>query len=266
MYDIPFVRFAAPCAILYLFFYFLIVNPPMDQTDSANQIPPEEAQALRQKGLRLMEAKQFEDALEPLTKLHLASPDSHIYHHDLAEVFHALGNYEEEVKMWELYMVHSPVPGDGCPQISEAYRALGKLDEVMKSTKRCFDFEPTNADMIFFYAHELERRGQTAQARQLYEKGRALAPNYPDINVGLARTRSASGQDAEAKKLVDEVLKTRPDNVDALVAAGLIYARMGQRAPAIQFLRHARVLAPAYREVETLLAGVMRNRYVRQMQ
>ena len=59
------------------------------------------------------------------------------------------------------------------------------------------------------------------------------------------------------------MLKYRPDNVDALVAAALIHARAGQRGAAIQFLRHARELAPNYREIDTLLSGVSRNLEVR---
>jgi tetratricopeptide (TPR) repeat protein len=153
-------------------------------------------------------------------------------------------------------MLHSPIPGDGCPQIAESYRAQGMEAETLKAMQRCYDFEPSNADSIFFYAHELERQGQPAKARALYEKGHALSPNYPDIAVGLARTQSVAGDNRSAHTLILEVLKRRPDNVDALLAAGLIASRMGDYPSARRYLEHGRTLQPDYKELETVLAHV----------
>lgn len=260
MYDIPFVRFALPVVALYLFFYFLVVNPLVLE-ETTGKILPDEAQQMRQIALLLLEKKKFQEALEPLQTLHEAFPDSHIYQRDLAEIHHALGEYAEEAAMWELFLQHSPTPVEACPQISNAYEVLGKKEDAFRATRKCYEYDVTNSDSIFFYAHELERRGRTKEARDLYAKGHNLAPEYPDISIGLARTLSSSGQNQQARKLIDEVLRKRPDNVDALVAAGLIYARTGQRATAMRHLRQARKLSPGYREVEVLLAGVNRNLY-----
>lgn len=260
MYDIPFVRFALPVVALYLFFYYLVVNPLVLEENSG-KILPEEAQQMRQIALLMMERKKFQEALEPLQTLHEAFPDSHIYQRDLAEIHHALGEYAEEAAMWELFLQHSPTPVEACPQISHAYLAMGKREDAFRATRKCYEYDTTNSDSVFFYAHELERRGQTDEARQLYAKGHELAPEYPDISIGLARTLSSSGQNQQARKLIDMVLKKLPGNVDALVAAGLIYARGGQRATALRLLREARKLSPGYREIDTLLAGVNRNLY-----
>ena len=262
MYDIPFVRFALPVTALYLFFYYLVVNPLVLEEQSG-KILPEEAQQMRQIALLMMERKKFQEAREPLQTLHEAFPDSHIYHHDLAEVHHALGEYAEEAAMWELFLQHSPTPVEACPQISNAYEALGKREDAFRATRKCWEYDTTNSDSIFYYAHELERRGRTEEARDLYAKGHEVAPEYPDISVGLARTLSSTGQNQQARKLVDAVLKKSPNNVDALVAAGLIYARAGLRPSALRYLREARKLSPGYREVEVLLAGINRNLYAK---
>ena len=70
-------------------------------------------------------------------KLHKEFPDSHIYQYDLAEIQHALKRYKDESAMWELFMQHSPIPGDGCPQIGESYRAQGMEAETLKAFHLC---------------------------------------------------------------------------------------------------------------------------------
>lgn len=262
MYDIPFVRFSVPCVLLYLFYWFLMVNPPVLE-ENTGKILPDEAQQMRQIALLRMEKKKYKEALEPLQALHDAFPDSHIYQRDLAEVHHALGELEEEAKMWELFLQHSPTPVEACPEISDVYKALGKEDAAFDATRRCYEYDPTNSDMIFFYAHALELRGRALQARELYEKGHAVAPTYPDINIGLARTQSATGQESKARKTIDEVIRKQPDNVDALVAAGIVYSRAGLRASALRFLRQARQLSPGYSEIDALMASVQRSLHSR---
>jgi tetratricopeptide (TPR) repeat protein len=256
MLDIPFLRFSVPCAILYIFFYVLVINPPIEDDDRRQGLSPEDVRVLRWKGSTLMDAGQFQEAEEIYVKLHKEFADNAVYSADLAKIRHAQKRYDEESALWEDYIQHSPTPVEGCPAIGESYRAAGDRAKTLDAMKRCWEFEPTNSDMIFFYALELERNGEKKHANELYLKGHQRSPDYSDMTVGLARTELSLGRQAEARKLVMQALDGSPDNPDALLEAGIILARAGDKQAARRYLQHGVEVSPNYVEMRTALAAL----------
>jgi len=98
--------------------------------------------------------------------------------------------------------------------------------------------------------------GQKQSAHDLYVKGHEVSPKYSDITVGLARTEMSVGKIREAKKLILEALERTPDNPDALLAAGIILARAGDRAAARKYLQHGVEVSPDYDELRDALASL----------
>jgi tetratricopeptide (TPR) repeat protein len=256
MLDIPFLRFSIPCAILYVFFYMLVVNPPVEEDDRHAGLSPEDVQVLRWKGASLMESQQYQEAEEVYLKLHKEFADNAVYSGELAKIRHSQKRYEEEAALWEEYVLHSPTPVEGCPQIGEAYRAAGDNPKALDALKRCWEYEPTNSDMILFYALELEHHGDEKLAHDLYVKGHEVSPHYSDITVGLARTNLHMGRSAEARALILQALERTPDNPDALLAAGIIFSRSGDKAAARRYLQHGVEVSPTYDEMRVALAAV----------
>jgi tetratricopeptide (TPR) repeat protein len=255
MLDIPFLRFAVPTAILYIFYYMLVVNPPIEE-DGHRGLSPEDVRVLRWKGAALMESKSYDEAEDVYVKLHKEFADNSFYSGELAKIRHSQRRYEEEAAMWEDYMQHAPVPVEGCPQIGVAYRLNGQDDKALDAMKRCWEYEPTNSDMILFYALELEHNGEKKHANELYAKGHVVSPHYSDITVGLARTDLSMGHTAEARKLILEALERSPDSADALLAAGIILSRCGDKAGARRYLEHGVEVSPDYSEMRTALAAM----------
>ena len=256
MLDIPFLRFAVPCTILYIFFYMLVINPPVEEDERRNGLSPEDVRVLRWKGAEMIEAKHYVEAEDAYMRLHKEFADNSFYTSELARIRHAQKRFDEEAVFWEDYMQHAPVPVEGCPQIGQAYRYAGDQEKTLDALKRCWEFEPTNSDMILFYALELEHQGQKRQARDLYLKGHQVSPRYADITVGLARTEAATGKITDAKKLIMEALERTPDNPDALLAAGIILSRSGDRVGARKALEHGLEISPDYDEMRDALLSL----------
>ena len=256
MLDIPFLRFAVPCTILYIFFYMLVINPVVEEDEQRGGLSPEDVRALRWTGAEMMESKHYPEAEEAYTRLHKEFADNASYSGELAKIRHVQKRYEEEAAFWEDYMQHAPVPVEGCPQIGQAYRASGDAEKTLDAMKRCWEYEPTNSDMILFYALELEHQGQKRVAHDLYLKGHQVSPRYSDITVGLARTEASVGKIGQARKLILEALERSPDSSDALLAAGIILARAGDRAAARRYLEHGVEVSPDYDEMRDALASL----------
>ena len=259
--DIPFFRFALPIAILYFYWNILVANPWIEEAadTNPNALSVTKSQELLATSKKLVQAGQLREALAPSLQLYKAFPENYIYIQELARIYDSLGQYADSAPMWDRFLQYSPTPIDGCPMAGFAYENMGEPDEAFKAHERCWKFEPTNSDLIFFYARALERKGEYKRAAELYEQGMKRASDYPDLRIGLARAQLQTGQFAPARKNLALVLESRPDNTDALVASGLLYARLGLVKAAVQELEHAHRMSPGYKEAEVLL-GQLRMR------
>jgi Flp pilus assembly protein TadD len=76
------------------------------------------------------------------------------------------------------------------------------------------------------------------------------------MTVGLARTELSLGRQAEARKLVMQALDGSPDNADALLEAGIILTRAGDKQAARRYLQHGVEVSPNYEEMRTALAAL----------
>jgi putative thioredoxin len=81
-------------------------------------------------------------------------------------------------------------------------------------------FLPTESDRDAVEAEQLEKAGQTDEAKALYEKILQMAPNHPRALLGLARILTAAGEDDRALDLLEKVPVTDParKTADPLIA------------------------------------------------
>jgi len=257
---IPFLRFALPLAVLYLYYRLLVLDPWIEQPDrtgdaAGSSLTPDEARALVDRSKSLLAEKHYEQALPPMIRLNRAFPENHIYIEELANTYASLGRFADESRMWEQYLQYAPVPSEACPQIGIAYDNQSRPDAAENAFQRCYQAEP-NADNILYYAHALERKGDYARAGDLYRQGLKRAPNYPDLRLGLARIDLFQGRRAEALQRALAVLDRSPDNVDGLLVAGMACARLGEVRRAREYLQHGLRLSPNYRDLQIALAGL----------
>jgi len=256
--DIPFIRFAFPALILYLFWYAFVLNPYMDEAAEENAdghtLSVTATQEMLALSRKLVREKRLQEALAPLSRLHEAYPENQVYLQQLAETYDGLGRYQESAKMWEGYLQYSPTPLEGCPQVAQAYDKAGMAKEAFNAFERCWNLDKDYSDSILFYAHALELDGQFKKALELYQRGVNLSPTYTDLILGLARMELRAGKVASARGRIDKVLPGHPNYSDALLTAALIYSAQGEKRQAIQFLEHAHEISPNYKDVNLILA------------
>jgi tetratricopeptide (TPR) repeat protein len=256
--DIPFIRFAFPTLILYLFWWGFVLNPYLDEAAEekadGHSLSVAATQEMLAQSRLLIKASRLQDALIPLNRLHEAYPENQIYLQQLAETYDGLHRYPESAKMWEGYLQYSPTPLEGCPQIGQAYDKSGLPAESRNAFERCWKIDQDYSDSILFYAHALELDGQFKKALELYQHGVKLNPGYTDLILGLSRMEVRNGMAAAARPRVDKVLLSYPNYTDALLTAGLVYSATGDKRGAIRLLEHAHELSPDYKDVTLILA------------
>jgi tetratricopeptide (TPR) repeat protein len=262
MMDIPFVRFSFPLLILYLIYRAIVVEPYIPEVaeeETSATLNAKETRRLLAEARDLQAANRFPEAIVPLSRLYTMNPENHLYIQQLAEIYHRLENYPREVQMWEQFLIHAPLPIEGCPQIGQAYLSQGLRKEATHAFERCLAIDEQNSDSLFFFGHALETEGQFERAAALYRRGLKTSPHYPDLILGLARIQVRRGELAEARRAVQGVLQRSPDTVDALLVAGLIAWRSGETAQAKRYLERGMLIEPSYQDLRVILNHVLRQ-------
>jgi len=252
-------RVGLPSLALPVFYWALFVPPGSGSGVGTPGPKLEQLRLLRTDSESLIHAGKFEQALEPALQLTAAEPGNHSYLRNLAQIYNGLGRFADEARTWELFEESAPVPIEACPQIGIAYLKQARVEEALRALEHCYELDKENADSIFYLALTWERKGDSQRAAELYRKGLAVAPDYVDLQVGLARTDLHLGKSKEARQAAEQVLTREPSNVDALLVAGLASWRTGDRQTARDYLEKGARLAPADADFSTALASIAKE-------
>jgi tetratricopeptide (TPR) repeat protein len=223
---------------LLVFYAWAIFMPRADASGSADEL-----RALAERSRTLLQAGRHADALAPALTLREAHPANLVYLKQLATIYGQLGRSREEAEAWESFVASAPSPEEACPYIADAYVRQGLVKASVDAFERCLVFDPDNPDAMLSLARAIER-GEPPRARALYERGLAIAPNYQDLRLGLARLDLREGRLREAREAAAIVIAGRPDDADALLVAGLAYQREGNLVEARKALERGTHLAP----------------------
>ena len=240
--------------VVALFYLGMLFKPWVHTASPPKPMTAEESSKLWEQCNALFRQGNYQEALPGVLKLHEQYPGNHIYIEMAAEIYDHIGRYDQEAEFWEQYFDRAPNPVTACPQIGQAYAKQGKEKEALAAFERCLARDPENSDSIFFLAHALELAGQTTQAEELYRQGIKIAPDYADLQLGLARIWLRQGRVAEATQVALKVLRKSPQNVDALLVAGLGFQREDNLPRARQYLEEGVKLSDGYLDFHFALA------------
>lgn len=108
-------------------------------------------------------------------------------------------------------------------------------------------------------AVECHKSGNTAQAKDIYEKIIRVNPNHQDANHLLGVIAGQEGNHERAVKLIQKALQLCPDFPEADNNIGTAYKALGQTDKAIEHYQRAISAKPDYADAYTNLANLLRQ-------
>ncbi len=247
-------RLLVPAVILIPFFCIINYWHVLPGETSAESL--DQRMAIAGQAASALSAKRWDEARRDYEVLVKDSPDDPIYWNALGEIYHQQGDLNNEVRALGKVWDKSPTPIDACPRLPLGYQRLGRTNEAFEAARRCYDLDQKHTDSIFALAWIHERRQEWKESRELYEKGLVLAPQYADMQIGLARIELFHGSNSKAISFARAALKQNSRQPDALLVLGMAYRASGQLAEAARALEQALQIAETYPDVHLVLGGV----------
>lgn len=173
-----------------------------------------------------------------------------IYWIHLAEAYHQLGEFEEELATARRTQALFPAERDGMLMEIRALTGLGRIDELAALLRREADTDPFPAALLRRAAHELRAHGYRQLADSLLRQ--SLLPDLLPSGsaarspLALAGTRLALGDLAEAAALLDTLALRLPDDLAVNGLRGVLAAMRGDAAAAERFSDRIAVLDLPY--------------------
>lgn len=109
-------------------------------------------------------------------------------------------------------------------------------------------------------AGEYRAAGALDEAIAQYERALELRPGYADVRLALARAMTERGRHAEASRELDEVLRARPEWLDAMLLRGLTAYLQGDLGTADAVWSAAAARHPEEPRVEIYRSMLARRR------
>ncbi|HZH09763.1 MAG TPA: tetratricopeptide repeat protein [Microvirga sp.] len=164
--------------------------------------------------------------------------------------------------------------------VSPAQSQEASTNTIERLTQEA-EAEPGNSDVQVRLGFALMRERRFDEARRVFEKALALAPNYHDARMGLARIaffqgkfdaaekelkelRERAPDNAEAKELAEQVERARaaqarrgPAEAERLARQGTNDYRAGRIARAVRTLSRAAALDPDNSDIQVQLGSAL---------
>eukprot|EP00752_Nemacystus_decipiens_P002121 g2024.t1 len=131
--------------------------------------------------------------------------------------------------------------GDALDLYTKDYR---KVVELANTAYENTTAPEIKAESCYLKARVHHAMGNLNEARLLYDEACHLWPQFPLAQYGMAQMLVNEGNIEPAVKALDAVLAEEPDNEEALVLLGVLYAKHKQRLPALSKFKRALELNP----------------------
>lgn len=174
----------------------------------------------------LIKANRLEEAYQQLQFIGVTRPDDELYKEKLAFVTETRAKtYKENLDNAKTRLITNPADKDAIKMVAEYYEYLAEYDSAMVMLDQYFEQNPEEKDAALRYkwARISAWSREFDKAIDITDKLLQESPNNLDYQLFRAQVSIWINRDIDlSKQYLNNVLKTRPDNVQALVSMGSV--------------------------------------------
>lgn len=206
------------------------------------------------RGLRLLRAGQYAEAVAEYEKAVQLNPQAVTAHANLINLYGKLGQIEKAEEHYREATARDPDHAPAHFNLGVIRLGAQRHEEAAEAFRRAVDTDPYYADAYLNLGIVLEQQGWTEQALAQYQRAVTHSPNYREAHYRLGLLLTARGQGEPAiehltKSLEAEEASTTPWRLRSLAIA---YGKAGKYDLARSTLQRARKAAERAQNGELL--------------
>ncbi len=240
-----------------------VAPPAPADTGPVRSDPPPEALARFGRSVLHEYQAEHDAAIEQALAAVAADPDSERLNGRAAALLLRRGRVDEAKDLIERWIQRRPDDAIRIQWLARVYRAVGRLDEAVATSRRALATNPANADIVAEYADLLIRRGEGEKALRLLQEASSTA--RPAISllraVQMYLIWAEARERPEARETTAALLKPIGERFDldaaAALALGHLYRRIEKTEEAFAAFDRAAALDPENDEA-ALFAALMK--------
>ncbi len=164
----------------------------------------------------------------------------------LGMIYHALGRHDDALRSVRRGLVRDrEIPQGVLDQVSLAL-AVNDVTGMEEEIQRALAVQPDYPDLQLALARTRRAQGRVEDARESYRRALALRPGYDPAVLELAAVELALGHAATAEELLADLVARHPDWPDAQAQLGRVRLLRGDAVGAEAPLRAAVAANPLY--------------------
>ena len=192
-----------------------------------------------------MDLAQYDKALESFRQVTRLEPDNPIGYENIGTAYFRQGRYEECVPAYEKALVLQPYYLT-YSNLGTAFFYLKQYDKAVKTFEKAVELQPNDAITVGNLADALRWSSQRDRARPTYDKAIALAYKELQVNprdattVGmLALYYAKVGNDANALEFIKRARALDRNDLGLVYAEAVVHTLAGRRDEALRSLERA---------------------------
>jgi tetratricopeptide (TPR) repeat protein len=216
----------------------------------ALELAPNSDEAYRNLGDAYFSSGQSEEAIAAYQKAAGANPYFWINHTSLGDAYLRLGDNAKALPEFQKVIEIASDNPMGYEGLGMVYLREGKWGEAVPQFTKALDIAPdsptySNLGTAYFFLKNYD------QATKMYEKAVAMTPNDEQLQGNLGDAYRWSGHSDQAAaaygkaiSLAFQELQVNPRSAPIMGDLGLLYAKKGDAANALQYTNQARAISP----------------------
>jgi serine/threonine protein kinase/Flp pilus assembly protein TadD len=216
----------------------------------ALELAPNSDEAYRNLGDAYRRGGQSDEAIAAFQKAVAANAYYWLNHQALGNAYWELGDTAKALPEYEKVIAIAPDSPMGYEGIGSAYLREGKWGEAIPQYQKALSLSPdsptySNLGTAYFWLRRYD------ESVKMYEKATEMTPNNEELfgNLGDAYRWSGHSDQAAAAygkaiSLAFQELQVNPRSASIMGDLGLLYAKKGDAANALQYTNQARAISP----------------------
>lgn len=204
------------------------LSEALDQWKKAAKINPNSSTAYVVKAIECSLANDLNGAIANYKKAIEINPDNAYARNMLGILYVKTGKLDEAIKEFEAAIKSKPNFAEPYINLGVIFEKQGKIEEALKYYKTAAIKNPYSYKAASQQGTVYFKKGLYFDAESWFRRALRISPLSSEIHCALAFTLDKQNKKNEAVQEFETALTINPNNVDALVGLGIIFASSGK--------------------------------------